>query len=123
MSEVDKDNKEFEFIKEQILPKRRKKFRKWLVPFIMTIIMAIVFGLVAALTFCISEPTIYRLLHKDEPNPFVIPTPSPNDNDSGEEDPDYTEEPLKEEDDEPSPSDSVGASDKSEIMKTIIPTP
>ena len=51
MSEVNKDNKKFEFIKEQVVPKKRKKFRKWFIPFIMTIFMAIVFGLVAALPF------------------------------------------------------------------------
>lgn len=79
MSEVNKDNKEFEFIKEQVLPKRRKKFRKWFIPFLMTIVMAIIFGLVAAITFCIAEPRLYMLLHKDEPNPFVMPTPRPND--------------------------------------------
>lgn len=77
MSEVNKDNKEFEFIKEQVLPKKRKKFRKWFIPFLMTILMAIIFGLVAVLTFCIAEPRLYKLLHKDEPNPFVIPTPTP----------------------------------------------
>ena len=77
MSEVKKDNKEFEFIKEQVLPKKRKKFKKWFIPFLMTIIMAIIFGLVAALTFCIAEPKLYKLLQKDESNPFVIPTPSP----------------------------------------------
>lgn len=86
MSEVKKDNKEFEFIKEQVLPKKRKKFRKWFIPFLMTIIMAIIFGLVAALTFCISEPRLYKLLHKDESNPFVIPTPTPgNVEDDGDE--------------------------------------
>lgn len=85
MSEKNKDNKDFEFIKEQVRPKKRKRFRKWLVPFLMTIFMAIVFGLVAALTFCISEPKLYKLLHKDETNPFVLPTPT-SDPDSDDND-------------------------------------
>ena len=72
MSNVNKENKEFKFIKEQVIPKKRKKLRKWLLPFLMTIFMAIIFGLVAALTFCIAEPKLYKLLHKDETNPFVI---------------------------------------------------
>ncbi|NLJ97600.1 MAG: serine protease [Clostridiales bacterium] len=72
-----KDYKKYEFIKEQVIPRKRKKYRKWLVPFLMTIFMAIVFGLVAALTFCISEPKLYELLHKDETNPFIFPTPTP----------------------------------------------
>ena len=78
MSEVNKDNKEFEFIKEHVILKKRKKFRKWLLPFFMTVLMAIIFGLVAALTFCISEPRLYDLLHKGETSPFVIPSPSPD---------------------------------------------
>lgn len=78
MSEKNKDNKDFQFIKEQIRPKKGKRIRKWLLPFLMTIFMAIVFGLVAALTFCISEPKLYKLLHKDETNPFVLPTPTPD---------------------------------------------
>lgn len=85
MSEVNKDNKEFEFIKEQILPKKRKKFRKWLLPFFMTIAMAVIFGLVAALTFCIAEPRMYKLLHKDGENPFTIPTPVPEDLDEDDD--------------------------------------
>ena len=76
MSEKNKDNNKFEFIKEQIRPRKRKRFRKWLVPFLMTIIMAILFGLVAAITFCISEPKLYKLLHKDQTNPFVLPSPT-----------------------------------------------
>lgn len=92
MSEVNKDNKKFEFIKEQILPKKRKKFRKWFIPFLMTIFMAIIFGLVAALTFCVTEPRLYSLLHKDSDNPFSLPSPTPSDpydkdNNIGEENP------------------------------------
>lgn len=82
MSEVNKDNKEFEFIKEQILPKKRKKFKKWFIPFVMTVLMAIIFGLVAALTFCIAEPRLLQLLHKDEPDQYVIPTPTPPETDN-----------------------------------------
>ena len=48
--------------------------------------MAIIFGLVAALTFCIAEPKLYKLLHKDETNPFVITPQSSNANRSGNED-------------------------------------
>ena len=66
MSETNKDHEEFEFIKEQILPKRHKKFKKWLIPFVMTILMAVVFGLVAALTFCFAEPRLYKRMHGDK---------------------------------------------------------
>lgn len=69
MSDNSKDNKDFVFIKEQIRPKRGRIFRKFLFPFIMMILMAVVFGLVAAVTFCITEPRLYKLLHKEEANP------------------------------------------------------
>ena len=101
MSEVNKDNKEFEFIKEQVLPKKHKKFRKWFIPFLMTILMAIIFGLVAVLTFCIAEPRLYKLLNKDEPNPLVVPTPTP-----AETEYDDTNEDDSEDDPEDNPVDN-----------------
>lgn len=100
MSEENKDNKEFEFIKEQVIQKKRKKLKKWLIPFFMTISMAILFGLVAAVTFCIAEPRLYPFLHgeKEDQKPVVIPTPIPSDPEDGDEidesvyDPDEEEE-------------------------------
>lgn len=113
MSEVNKDNKDFEFIKEQVLPKRRKRIRRWFLPVLMTIIMAIIFGLVAALTFCIAEPRLYELLHKDKPNPFVIPSPTQGKkDDNGEEEPEDIPDSIqggtKEDDDKPTPGQPVG---------------
>lgn len=94
MSEIFKDNKDFKFIKEQVRPKKRKKLKKWLFPFFMMVLMAVVFGLVAAVTFCIAEPRLYKLLHKDETdshnNSYDITTQVPNKNgeyDIGDEDP------------------------------------
>ena len=81
MSENDKDNKDFEFISEQVIEKKRKKYKKWIVPFILTAFMAILFGVIAAITFCIAEPEFYQLLHKQEENktPVSFPTEYPND--------------------------------------------
>lgn len=111
MSELFKDNKDFEFIKEQVLPKKRKKFRKWIIPFFMTILMALVFGLVAAVTFCIAEPRLYKLLHKDETNPFAIPTPALKDdeeyhNDDPEDNPGSGYEGIQGEDDKDNKSEN-----------------
>ncbi|TAH71540.1 MAG: serine protease [Anaerolineaceae bacterium] len=118
MSEVNKDNKEFEFIKEQILPKKRKKFRKWFIPFLMTIVMAIIFGLVAALTFCIAEPRLYNLLHKDEQNPFIIPTPTPAELDKDDEDSQEDDlEDIQEDNSEDNPEDNP----KDYPLPTIVP--
>ncbi len=81
MSEQNKDNKDFEFIKEQVIVKKHKKIKKWLFPFLMTVIMAFLFGIIAAVTFCIAEPKLYRFLHKDqkEKTPITFPTTYPDD--------------------------------------------
>jgi serine protease Do len=79
MSEHDKEN--FEFIKEQVIEKKRKKLRKKLMPFFMTIGLAILFGLIAAVTFVLTEPRLYELLHKETETktPAVFPDVYPED--------------------------------------------
>jgi len=96
MSDIFKDNKDFVFIKEQIRPKRRNLLNKFVFPFIMMVLMAIVFGLVAAVTFCIAEPRLYKLLHGEEDtgknNTFQTTTQIPSNNsgvyDNKQEEPD-----------------------------------
>ena len=66
MSGNEKDNSDFEFIKEQVIEKKYKKFRKKILPFIRIIFMAILFGVIAAFTFVIAEPIMNRLLHKED---------------------------------------------------------
>lgn len=78
MSENDKDNKDFEFIKEQVIEKKRRKIKKKLMPLGMTILLAIVFGLIAALTFVIAEPKLYKLLNKEEETKTPVTFPSKN---------------------------------------------
>jgi serine protease Do len=80
MSENDKDNKDFEFIKEQVIEKKRKKLKKRLLPLFMTICLAILFGIIAAVTFVIAEPRLYKFLHKEEDTktPVTFPTPYPD---------------------------------------------
>ncbi len=72
----DRDKNEFEFIREQVIQKKHKKHRKFMFPFFMTLFMAILFGVIAAVTFCLTEPRLYRLLHKDEETkpPITFPT-------------------------------------------------
>jgi S1-C subfamily serine protease len=79
MSESEKDNKDFQFIKEQVIEKKRRKIKKWLQPLFMTIFMAILFGLIAAVTFVFTEPRLYKLLHKEEEikTPVSFPTEYP----------------------------------------------
>ena len=85
MSVEDKDKKEYEFIKEQVIQKKRKKIRKYLYPFFMTLFMAILFGVVAAVTFCLTEPGLYKILHKqqDVKTPITFPTTYPNNEGTG----------------------------------------
>ncbi|CRZ35332.1 S1-C subfamily serine protease [Herbinix hemicellulosilytica] len=68
MSDKFNENKDFVFIKEQIRPRKRRFVNKFLLPFLTMVFMAVVFGLVAAVTFCIAEPRLYKLLHKEELN-------------------------------------------------------
>lgn len=75
----DNDKKDFEFIKEQVIEKKRKKFKKRVMPLLMTICLAIIFGIVAAVTFVITEPRLYELLHNDKETkvPTAFPTENP----------------------------------------------
>lgn len=86
MSEVDKgnknvnENKDFEFIKEQIVEKKRKKLKKRLLPILRTSFLAMLFGVIAAAVFVITEPKLYKFLHKEEEetkNPVIFPTQAP----------------------------------------------
>lgn len=66
---------DYEFIKEQVVEKRWRKIRKRLLRFTLKLITAVIFGLVAAVTFALSEPTIYRLIHKEDrsKSPITLP--------------------------------------------------
>lgn len=115
MSENDK--KDFEFIKEQVIEKKRKKLRKKLIPFLMTISLAILFGLIAAVTFVLTEPRLYELLHKEETvkTPVAFPTEYPEDT--------VDEIPVKEEDETQSLDNNTSGETEDEDEKepeTII---
>ncbi len=82
MSENEKDNKDFEFIKEQVIEKKRKKIKKLLFPTIANLGFAVLFGATAAVTFVIVEPRLYKFLHSEEETvtPVCFPTESPEKN-------------------------------------------
>lgn len=90
MSKNDQDNKindqdkKFEFIKEQVIVKKHKKIKRYLLPLLFNISMAIMFGLIAAVTFCIAEPRLYAILHKEKDDrlPITFPTNYPDDADN-----------------------------------------
>lgn len=90
MSENDKDNRDFEFIKEEVIEKKRKKIRKLLFPMITNLGFAVLFGATAAVTFVFLEPRISEYVHKDEEPispvcfPSECPTLAPDDTDMNE---------------------------------------
>lgn len=75
-----KDDKEFSFIQEQIASKKRNKIKRMLYSVLWTAILACVFGIIAGITFCISEPTISKFLGREPDKKTVeFPTVSPED--------------------------------------------
>lgn len=81
-----KDTKGFSFIQEQIASKKRGRVKRMLFSFAWTVVLACVFGAVAALAFCISEPTISKMIGKNEDKKTVeFPTTTPEDIDENSE--------------------------------------
>jgi serine protease Do len=88
MSDNEKDNyNNFEFIKEQVIVKKHKKVKKLLFQLFATICMAILFGVIATVTFIIAEPRLNKFLHKEEDTktPVTFPTEAPDDIDPSED--------------------------------------
>lgn len=81
MSESEKDNNKFEFIKEQVIEKRHKKVRKLLFPTITTVGFAVLFGVTAAVTYSVAQPFFHKVLHKEDrtATPVCFPTECPQD--------------------------------------------
>lgn len=133
MSDIFKDNNDFVFIKEQIRPKKRNNIlNKFVFPLIMMVLMAVVFGLVASVTFCIAEPKMYKLLHKDENSDknsmLQTTTQVPDDNedyDEAEKEPDNNSDNnnayVKKNDEEDSPEKGDENSGQAEDSHTEEP--
>lgn len=78
-NKIIKDNNDFEFIKELVIDKKHKRLKKRLLQLCMTAICAVIFGLIAAATMVIVEPSFYKKLHKEEEDrsQFTFPTKMP----------------------------------------------
>lgn len=76
---VDNANGDFEFIKEQIVEKKIKKFKRYFIRFSIRFFTAVLFGVVAAVTFVLAEPTIYKIFNKERRDNSPISLPTPND--------------------------------------------
>ncbi len=75
-----KDNGNFAFIQEQVIEKKRKRLRRKLESILMTIVLAILFGFIAAVTFVFAEPKLEKFFGKEEKteDPVTFPTMSPS---------------------------------------------
>ncbi len=82
----DKDKK-FSFIQEQIVPKKAPRTRKFMAVFLMTIFLAVVFGLVARYVFCVSGTLFANLLPEVKKKDIItFPNNEPNENGQGGKD-------------------------------------
>lgn len=61
-----KENGNFTFIQEQIASKRKGRLKRMLFSLAWTMVLACVFGAVAAFVFCISEPRINKAIGKND---------------------------------------------------------
>lgn len=83
MSTEDKENlnkdEKYPFIKEQIIPRKNHKVRKLIILVILTIVLAIIFGVVCRLVFEVSGPFVEKVIgKKDNQKVISFPTTSPN---------------------------------------------
>jgi len=67
------------FIREQIVPKRRSAFKRFMGSAWKTSVLAIIFGVIGSFAFCAMSPYFDEILGKEEDDAvvFVQPTPSP----------------------------------------------
>ncbi|WMJ90532.1 S1C family serine protease [Anaerocolumna sp. MB42-C2] len=79
-----KDEKEYSFIQEQIASKKKFKFRRMFYSVTWTIVLACIFGIVAGVSFCISQPAINKILGKYQDKKTVeFPTTTPESSSTG----------------------------------------
>lgn len=72
----DNAKSDYEFIKEQIIVKKRNKLKKRLLRISISFASAVMFGLIAAVTFVLAEPTIYKLIYKENRSKPQISLPT-----------------------------------------------
>lgn len=74
-----KHDKEFSFIQEQITSKKRSKVKRMIYSVAWTMMLALIFGVVAGVAFSVSEPAISKFLGKQQNKKTVeFPTTTPD---------------------------------------------
>lgn len=90
-----KKEKDFNFIEEKVISRKRQKVRKVILMVISTIVLGLLFGLAATLAFTLSEEPLYKLLGKGKK---VVEFPSDEDiQDINKQTEDSTEDPSERE--------------------------
>lgn len=70
-----KENGEYQFIREKVVSKRKSRLRRMFFSFGFTVFLAIVFGVVARLIFLYSDGPVRKFLGFEEEPPEATPTP------------------------------------------------
>lgn len=135
-----KDNSEYRFISEKIIAKKKSRLKKLVIYFIGTVILAVLFGVVARFAFFYSEPAVFYILGiSPTPTPTTVPKqpvlfPSGeiDEDEHGAPDstqgPSATEDPAVTPDDSPSPTEAAAVDESTPTPEldvpdaTVIPT-
>lgn len=103
-----KDNTQFSFIQEQIVPKKKRRRKKICCAVMFSIVIAIIFGLVSSCIFCISRPFFEQKFNGNDqkavlvnsttpsPEPTQMPSPTSTPQEGSEEDPATVPTPTQE---------------------------
>lgn len=77
MAEEQRENREYQFINEQIVPKRKSKWKKRLGTAGFTLVLAVIFGVVAQAVFLLAEAPLREILGLKENGRQEIELPTP----------------------------------------------
>ena len=117
-----KDDKGFSFIQEQIASKKKYKFKRMLHSVAWTIVLACIFGVVARLAFYVSEPTIIKILGKQQDRKtveFPTMTPEENSSDVEENSTDISDEENEIDDKQPD-KEEVNTQPQTVVIETVV---
>lgn len=112
-----KDENKYSFIQEQIASNRKRKIKRMFYSIAWTIFLACIFGLVASVVLCLSEPAIAKFLGKSQDKntvdfPSVTPTEGITSTPTQTPTPTPTKAPMEE--------DNVNTSEAVVIEQTIL---
>ncbi len=102
-------NKEYQFIREKVISRRRNRVRKMALSVAFTVFLAVIFGIVARAVFLCADGPLKRFLGVgDEPTPTPVRRPTP------------TLRPVRPSEDT---TPSAGAAPSGDVTRPVDPTP